>query len=114
MGEIPPLALGIAISPVPMIAVILMLLAPSARATSLGFLLGWFFGVVVAVALFVVLASALGLGGASGPSSLVSRVKLVLGAALVGLGLRQWRARPAAGEVAVLPSWMAAMRPSRP
>lgn len=62
MGEILPLALGIAISPVPIIAGILMLLAPRARATSSGFSLGWFFRVVVAVALFVVLAAALGLG----------------------------------------------------
>ena len=41
IGEILPLALGIAISPIPIIAAILMLLSPRAKGTSLGFLLGW-------------------------------------------------------------------------
>ena len=43
-----PLALGVAISPIPIIATILMLLAPQARGTSVGFLLGWVLGIVVA------------------------------------------------------------------
>ena len=44
IGEILPLALGIAISPIPIIAAILMLLSPRARTTSVGFLLGWEIG----------------------------------------------------------------------
>ena len=38
MGQILPLALGVAISPIPIIAAILMLLSPRARATSVGYL----------------------------------------------------------------------------
>ncbi len=49
IGEILPLALGVAISPIPIIAAILMLLSPKARVTSVGFLLGWVLGIVVAV-----------------------------------------------------------------
>ena len=49
IGAILPLALGIAISPIPIIAAILMLLSPKARGTSVGFLLGWVLGIVVAV-----------------------------------------------------------------
>jgi hypothetical protein len=39
IGDFLPQALGVAISPVPIIATILMLLAPKAGATSVGFLL---------------------------------------------------------------------------
>lgn len=49
IGEILPLALGIAISPIPVIAAILMLLSPRARSTSVGFLAGWALGIVAVV-----------------------------------------------------------------
>ena len=52
IGEILPLALGIAVSPIPIIAAILMLLSPRAKGTSVGFLLGWVVGIVVAVTVF--------------------------------------------------------------
>jgi hypothetical protein len=47
IGDLLALAIGVAISPVPIIAVILMLLSRKATATSMGFLLGWVAGVVV-------------------------------------------------------------------
>ena len=40
IGEILPLAVGIAISPIPIIAVILMLLSPHAKGASVGFMIG--------------------------------------------------------------------------
>ncbi|GAA4234139.1 hypothetical protein GCM10022254_38320 [Actinomadura meridiana] len=45
IGDVLPLAVGVAISPIPIIAVILMLLTPWARATGLGFLGGWTAGI---------------------------------------------------------------------
>ncbi|MGH3502089.1 MAG: hypothetical protein ACRDQA_14575 [Nocardioidaceae bacterium] len=41
IGDVLPLAIGVAISPIPIIAVILMLLSRQASRTSTGFLLGW-------------------------------------------------------------------------
>ena len=46
IGDLLPLAVGVAVSPVPIIAVILMLLSPRAGGTSVGFLAGWVAGVV--------------------------------------------------------------------
>lgn len=46
IGEILPLALGVAISPIPVIAAILMLLSPKAKGASAGLLLGWVVGIV--------------------------------------------------------------------
>lgn len=58
-GEILPLAVGIAISPVPIIAAILMLLSPQAKSTSLGFLVGWVAGISIAIVAFTLLSSVL-------------------------------------------------------
>ena len=47
------------ISPIPIIAAILMLLSPRAKTTSVGFLLGWLAGIVNAIVLFTLLSSVL-------------------------------------------------------
>jgi len=110
IGDLLPLALGVAISPVPIIATILMLLAPQARGTSIGFLVGWVAGIVVAVTVFEVIAATAGLDdGSSSSSSTTAWIKIVLGALLLLFGVRQWRRRPKTGEVAPLPKWMAAI-----
>ena len=110
LGDLLPLALGVAISPVPIIATILMLLAPQARGTSIGFLAGWVAGIVVATALFTIIASSAGLDDGSSDSSTTSSwIKVVLGVLLLLFAVRQWRRRPRPGEEAPLPKWMAAI-----
>ncbi len=109
IGDLLPLALGVAISPVPIIAVILMLLTPRAGGTSTGFLIGWVAGILVACTLFTLLAAGAGLSGSSSPSTVASWIKLLLGVALIALGVLQWRKRPAPGEEAKLPAWLAAI-----
>jgi threonine/homoserine/homoserine lactone efflux protein len=109
LGDLLPLALGVAISPIPIIAVILMLFAPRAGGTSTGFLVGWLAGIVLATALFVWLASATDLGGSSGTSVAAGWAKITLGALVLLLALKQWRSRPAAGAATELPKWMAAI-----
>src|SRR4051794_17192995 len=109
LGDLLPLAVGVAISPVPIIAVILMLLAPRAGAASAGFLAGWLAGIAVACTVFVVLSSMLDLGGQEEPSTTAAWIQLVLGALLVLLGVRQWRGRPRCGAEAVAPKWMRAI-----
>jgi threonine/homoserine/homoserine lactone efflux protein len=108
IGDILPLAVGIAISPIPIIAAILMLLSPRARGTSVGFLIGWVAGIVVAVVVFTLLSSVLP-GQDTGPAPVAGVIKIVLGALLLLLAVRQWRSRPKAGETANLPKWMSAI-----
>ncbi|WP_382304732.1 GAP family protein [Herbiconiux sp. UC225_62] len=109
IGEVLPLALGVAISPIPIIAAILMLLSPKARGTSLGFLFGWLLGIVVAVVVFTLLSSILPESGSDSPKPIAGVVKIALGLLLVGLAVRQWRARPRDGAAPVLPTWMSAI-----
>lgn len=114
IGEILPLALGIAISPIPIIAAILMLLSPKARGTSLGFLLGWILGIVVAVVIFTLLAAVIPQGDSDDPKPIAGVIKIVLGIGLLLLAVRQWRTRPAEGAEPAMPKWMSAIDTMNP
>jgi len=104
IGDVLPLAIGIAISPIPIIAAIHMLFSARATSTSTGFLLGWILGIVVATAVFTALAGTLKAGGE--PSAVASWIKIGLGVLLVLVGIRQWRGRGGQHDA---PKWMAAI-----
>ena len=104
IGEILPLAIGIAVSPVAIIAAILMLFSKRAGSASSGFLSGWVLGIAVVTGIFTALAGTLQTGGE--PSAAVSWIKIGLGALLLLVGIRQWRGR---GGQHDNPKWMAAI-----
>jgi threonine/homoserine/homoserine lactone efflux protein len=109
LGDILPLALGVAISPMPIIAVILMLLSARATAASLGFMLGWVAGIVVAATILTVIATTAGLSNSGNGSTAGSIIKLILGALLLLLALKQWRGRPRGDVAPEPPKWLAAI-----
>lgn len=109
IGELLPLAVGVAISPIPIIAVILMLLAPKAGGTSAGFLVGWVMGIAGATTVFLLMAGTLDQGSAAEPSATASWIKLALGVLLLVLAAGQWRGRPKPGQHPAMPKWMAAI-----
>jgi hypothetical protein len=109
IADILPLAIGIALSPIPIIAVILMLFSKNARSTSLGFLLGWFLGVtVVATAvIFIANPAQQATGGEASPMSAI--VHILLGVLLLVAAYRNWKKRPKPGEQAEMPKWMSSI-----
>ena len=109
IGEVVPLALGVAISPIPVIAVILMLLSPRARGTGVGFLIGWMLGIAAAVVVFTVLSAVLPHGDDGQPRPIRGTVTIVVGLLLLVIALQHWRTRPALGAEHALPTWMAAI-----
>jgi threonine/homoserine/homoserine lactone efflux protein len=109
IGEILPLAVGIAISPIPIIAAILMLLSPKARSTGVGFLLGWVAGILVGVIVFTLLSAILPHDDPSVARPIVGIVQLLLGVLLILAAIRQWSKRPKKGEQPALPKWMVAI-----
>lgn len=109
IGDILPLAIGIAISPVPIIAIILMLITPKARSNGLGFLAGWMLGLAVVGCIVLVIANTAGLSNSSEPSTAVSAITLLLGVLMLVVALRQWRSRPTPGEEAAMPKWMSSL-----
>jgi threonine/homoserine/homoserine lactone efflux protein len=109
IGDLLPLAVGIAISPIPIIAVILMLLSHRAGQTSTGFLLGWVIGIVGVTVVASALVGQAADSATDKPSTLSAVLKLVFGAVLILMAIRQWRSRPKDGETGAVPKWMGAI-----
>jgi hypothetical protein len=109
IGDVLPLAIGVAISPVPIIAIILMLGTPRASSTGLAFSLGWLGGLTIAGAIMLVIASGNATSGAGKPATWASLLELALGLLFLLLAGKQWRGRPRPGEEATMPKWMQAI-----
>ena len=108
IGDILPLAIGVAISPVPIIAIVLMLGTPRARSNGPAFAVGWVAGLTIVGGVLLALASGNTEDGGD-PETWVSVVKLALGVLFLLLAARTWRGRPRAGQEAVMPKWMQAI-----
>ncbi|WP_393058562.1 GAP family protein [Streptomyces sp. LN549] len=108
IGAVLPAALAVALSPFPVIAVVLIPAGRHGRRDGPLFAAGWVAG-LAAVAMLVVWV----FGGADDPDSPSSAIadwgRVTAGAGLVVLGVRKWRARPRAGEEAAPPRWMASL-----
>jgi Sap, sulfolipid-1-addressing protein len=108
------LAIGVALSPVPIIAVVLMLTTRRARVNGPLFVLGWLAGLAVVGAIVLSVSGPAGASSSGSPATWVSWVKVVLGLLLLLLAVRQFRGRPKEGEQAHLPKWMARIDDIRP
>ncbi len=107
VAEVLTYAVGVAISPVPIIAVILMLFSPRARINGPMFLLGWVVALVVVSGGAYLLADA---GHAATDSTAADSVgwsHIVFGVLFLLLAARQWRNRPGEGVQPQVPKWMA-------
>jgi hypothetical protein len=108
IGQSLPVAVGVMISPLPIVAVVLMLTSGKARANAVAFLLGWFVA-VGGVALVVALLAGSAAPDSGGPAEWVAWVKIVLGLLLLFVAVRQWRGRPRGDVEPPAPRWMAAI-----
>lgn len=108
IGQSLPVAVGVLISPLPIVAVVLMLVSRRAKANAAAFLVGWFVAVLVVVALVAVLAGT-SAPDDEGPPGWAGIVKIVLGVLLLLLAVKQWRGRPREGVEPETPKWMAAI-----
>ncbi|HEY5153303.1 MAG TPA: GAP family protein [Acidimicrobiales bacterium] len=106
IGAILPAAAAVALSPIPIVAVVLVLDSARARVNGPAFAAGWVAGLAVVSVVVVNLA-----GGASnatsGVATSVNWGMAAIGVLFLVMAARQWRKRPKAGEEAEMPAWMA-------
>jgi hypothetical protein len=114
ISEVLPFAVGIAISPVPIIAIILILFSDRARSNGLSFLAGWVIGLAAVSTVVYLVSDAANAGSDSTTSDSISWGKVVVGVLLLGLARREFAKRPAPGEPATLPKWMATVESITP
>jgi threonine/homoserine/homoserine lactone efflux protein len=109
IGNMLPSAVGVAVSPLPIVAVILMLLTERGRVNGPMFVVGWCVGLAVVGAIALTLSSSAGATTEGAPSTWVSWLKLVLGLLLLLVAARQWRGRPHGADEPPTPKWMGAL-----
>ncbi len=108
-GQLLPIAVGIAISPLPIVAVVLMLATPRGRVNGPAFVLAWIVGLALVGAIVILVAGDNAQTDSGAPSTGVSWLKLAIGLGLILLGIRQFRGRPHGDEHGDLPKWMRAL-----
>ena len=103
-----PAALAIALSPFPVIGIVLMLAGSHGRRNGPLFAAGWVVGLAFVAAIVVVVFA-----GADDPDSTSSAIadwgRVLVGAGMIVLGVRKWRTRPRPGDAVDVPSWMASL-----
>ena len=114
ISEVLPFAIGIAISPIPIIAIVLILFSNRATVNGLSFLLGWVLGLAVVGTAVYLFADAANAATDSTTSDSISWGKVVLGVLLLGLARRNFAKRPAPGQTEELPKWMATVETITP
>lgn len=116
ISEIVPGAIGLAlVNPVPILAVIVMLVSPASRGTARMFVAGWVLGLIAVFGLLLFVATPEAVVGTEeDPAIGASLAILGLGLVLLVLGIRKWRSRPEAGAEQPLPSWMATLERASP
>jgi threonine/homoserine/homoserine lactone efflux protein len=100
-------AAGVAISPTPVMVVLLMLFSPGGRKSAFAFLIGWVVGLgLLAFVVYWILETG---RSALESSSAFSRpaIQIMLGIAVIWIGARQWKKPPRQNAENATPKWMA-------
>jgi hypothetical protein len=101
------MAIGVALSPFPIIAVVLMLVTPRGKVNGPLFVLGWLIGLAIIGVIVLAIAGPTATADDGSPSTAVSVLQIVLGALLLLGAVAQWLKRPRLGEEPPAPKWMA-------
>jgi hypothetical protein len=106
IGDILPFAVVVTVSPVNIIAAILLLFSKRAVINATSYLVGFVVGVAALLGGITAVAGAINLSAGSDRSRGASALLLVVGAYLVVVAARKFRHRPGPDQDAVLPRWM--------
>ena len=114
IGQVLSFGVGVALSPVPIVSVVLMLGTPRARSNGPAFVIGWIVGLAAVGSIVLLLSGGANASENGEPANWVNWLKLALGLVLLLIAVKQWRGRPAGGDQAQLPKWMQAIETFTP
>jgi threonine/homoserine/homoserine lactone efflux protein len=109
IGQMLPAAVGVALSPLPIVAVVLMLVSRRGRTNGPAFVLGWIVGLAIIGVVVLGIAGGAGASEDGNPKTGVSVLKLVIGVLLLLAAAREWRGRPHDPNEVETPKWMQAL-----
>ncbi len=90
-----PMALGLALSPGPVLAIILLLMTPRAKTNATSFLLGWMLGILVIGTVIILMPGVVASHG--GLSDHTGIVKVIFGIMLLISAILIWKRKPKSG-----------------
>jgi hypothetical protein len=106
IGQLLPIALAVAISSVPIMATILILLSPRRSESAVPFLVGWVLGIAVVVAFCTLFAQIIPASRSSRrPDTTIGIIEIVIGAGLVVIAIIEWR-RARRDPTEAMPKWL--------
>lgn len=106
IGNVLPLAVAVAIFPVPIIAVVLVLGSERGTRKALAFVLAWLVGLVMVGGAVLLVSGAADATSGGEPATWVSVLLLGAGLLLLAYAVKQWRGRPRGDEETPVPTWM--------
>lgn len=108
LGTILPIAVAVAVSSTPILAMLLILLSPNRNRSSLMFLIGWVLGLVVMVSAFSLFVRNVGDSSPRHEPWYVSAVLIAIGLTTVVMGIVLW-SRGAKTTSTGMPKWLSAV-----
>ncbi len=106
IGEVLALGVGVALSPVAIVAVVVMLVAPGRVRLAWVFAGAWALSLAVVSTLVLLLADGADASANEAPATWVSVVKIVVGVLLVVFAVSQWSGRGGSEAEPEAPGWM--------
>ena len=104
-GDVFAAAIAVAISPVPIVAVILILFSEHSRRNGILYLLGWVLGLLICIGAVLILPEGLDFNRGSTLAPAGATLRLVTGLLFVAAAFAVWLRRPKTGEAHPLPAW---------
>ena len=105
LGAVLGSGVGVALSPVPLVAVIVTLTSPRGKSSGVAMAMGWVVGLLAVVSLTVMLSRTTDHSGSAAAEG-AAITTLFVGLLLLVLALRLWRRRPRGEAEPELPKWM--------
>src|SRR5512144_799999 len=105
IGEVLAFGVGVALSPLAIVAMVLMLVAPGGARAAWAFAVGWMLSLALVSTLVLLLADGADASVNGAPAPWVSGVKIAIGPLLVLFAVRQWRGRDPDTADTEAPGW---------